>query len=561
MSLRQVLEDRALLLLLGIVLVGTGLRVGGFSEYWLNPDEGIYHALAAMPEWGDFWAEIAVNAHPPLFYLMLRGLTAVGGDPTLLRVPALVFGCLAIPAAFLALRRLDGPAAGLLAAGVVAAAPGLVVQSQLVRPYTMLVALLGFGLYFVLRYLESGRRNDWIACTAFLLAAVLTHYGAVVAQGALALVLLGGVWLGRVPKARLPGLAGALLPSGLAFVALYGLHLAPHFASDRAPLWLGLAGFRIAYAHLLHDDLLALWGGVVGVHHYVFGPRLGAVATLLFLVGLGTLSWRRLLGLPGLALAALGLAASLSVLERYPLGASRHSLYLAVVLVPCVAEGLHFLLLRRAREALVAGTLLVLLGVFPAPLRVVLGTPPLRITPEKITPAPVARRHAELVEAARDEASVIVLDKQTYFMLMPYLGMPYPREVRDAPGTVGERRVGRVAWGDSALLVSSAWNFTLDPRGLRSPTHLLSFLESSATSFPDLGLRERHDGLLLFGGWGAPLYAKLEALDRSLGEAACLEEFELEPGFGSARLDFAVCLEEGARAVHSQPPRDGVRIQ
>jgi hypothetical protein len=561
MSLRRVVKDRDLPLLLGIVLIGTGLRVGGFSAYWLNPDEGIYHALAAMPEWSGFWSEVAVNAHPPLFYLLLRGLTMLGDDPTLLRLPALVFGCLAIPAAFLALRRLSGPAAGFLAAGVVALAPGLVVQSQLVRPYTMLVALLGYGLYFLLRYLESGRRNDWIACSGFLLASVLTHYGAIVAQSALALALLGGVWLGRVPRARLPGLAGALLPSGLAFVALYSLHLAPHFASESAPLWLGLAGFRLAYAHLLHDDLLALWGGVVGVHHYLFGPRLGAVATLLFLVGIGALSWRRRFGLPGFVLAALVLAGSLSVFERYPLGASRHSLYLAVVLVPCVAEGLHFLLVRRAREAVLAGALLAVLCVFPAPLRAVLGTPPLRITPEKVTPTEVARRYADVVESARGEASVIVLDKQTYFMLMPYLAMPYPHEVRDAPETVGQRRAGRVAWGDSSLLVSSAWNFTLDPRNVRAPTHLMSFLESAAASFSDLDLRQRHDGLLLFGGWGAPLYGKLEALDRSLGEASCVGEIEMEPGFGSARLDFAVCLEQGARAARSRRTRDGLRIQ
>ncbi len=214
MWLRQVLKDRDLLLLLGIVLVGTGLRVGGLSAYWLNPDEGIYHALAAMPAWGDFWAEVAVNAHPPLFYLLLRGLTSVGDDPALLRLPALVFGCLAIPAAFLSLRRLFGPTAGLLAAAVAAVAPGLIVQSQLVRPYTMLVALLGYGLYFLLRYLEGGRRSHWIGCTGFLLAAVLTHYGAIVVLSALAAVLLAGALLGRVPSARWPGLVGALLPGG-----------------------------------------------------------------------------------------------------------------------------------------------------------------------------------------------------------------------------------------------------------------------------------------------------------------------------------------------------------
>jgi hypothetical protein len=562
MSLRKILEDRDLLLLLGIVLVGAGLRVGDFSTYWLNPDEGIYHALAATPEWSDFWAEVAVNAHPPLFYLTLRGLAAVGGDPEWLRLPALLFGCLAIPAAFLAVRPLLGPVAGLLAAAAVAVAPGLVVQSQLVRPYAMLVALLGFGLYFLLRYLEGGRRSDWVACTLLLLASVLTHYAAIMAEAALALTLLGGVLLGRVPRARLPSLAGALAPAGLAFVGLYSLHLAPNFLSDKAPLWLGGAGLSLAYPHLFHDSLLELWGGVVGVHHYLFGPRLGAVATLLFLIGLGSLSWRRAFGIPGFALAALLLAGGLSVLERYPFGASRHSLYLAVALVPCVAAGLHFLLVRRAREAVVAGALLLLLAVFPAPLRSLLGTPPLRITPEKVTPHEVARRYADLVASARGEKAVLVLDKQTYFMLMPYLDLPYPHEVRDAPETVGQRRAGLVPWGDASLLVSSAWNFNLDPHSVRAPTNLMGFLESAAGGFPDLGLRERHDGLLLFGGWGAPFYAKLEALDRGLGEEACFGDVEMARGFGSAPLDFAVCLEEGRRgAARSRPIGGGLRIQ
>jgi hypothetical protein len=74
----------------------------------------------------------------------------------------------------------------------------------------------------------------------------------------------------------------------------------------------------------------------------------------------------------------------------------------------------------------------------------------------------------------------------------------------------------------------------------RSEFHILGFLEFADRLFPDLALRERHDGLLLFGGWTTSNYRKLSALNR--GDVPCFADIVTERGFGSARLDLAVCL-------------------
>jgi Dolichyl-phosphate-mannose-protein mannosyltransferase len=523
---------------LGLVLLGAALRLQGLSDYWLNPDEGIYYAVAHLPAWPPFWAEIAANAHPPLFYLVLRGLGGLSPEPLLLRLPALVCGCLAIHAFALGTRRLAGPAAGLFAAAVAATAPGLVIQSQVIRPYTMQIALLAYGGWLLLRALDTGRQRDLAGAAGLLLAACLTHYGSIAIVLAMGATLAGAAALGRLPWRQLVWGGLALAPGVVAFAASYVLHI--HRVLE--PQWLG-PGFYSAYDPLLHHDLAGLWSGVVGVDHYVFGPRLGALATLLVLGGLGALLWRRRLVLPAVALGALGVAAVMSLAGRYPFGSSRHSLYLATVLVPSLAAGLDLLLVRRPARALAAAAALALLAAFPAPARYLVGTRTVHITPEKVLPARVLAAHAPLLEAASRDHRVLLMDKQTYFMLMPYLRVPYLREIRDSPDTLGEARVARVAWRDTQLVVSSAWVFALDDASWRAPTHILSFLRTVDAAYPDLELRHRRDGLLLFGGWNTPYYRALPALGRDLGgDPPCVSDFRARAGLGSARLDAASCL-------------------
>ena len=44
-----------------IAVVGLSVRVRGLEDWWINPDEGIYYALATSPSWSHFWEQVAAN--------------------------------------------------------------------------------------------------------------------------------------------------------------------------------------------------------------------------------------------------------------------------------------------------------------------------------------------------------------------------------------------------------------------------------------------------------------------------------------------------------------------
>lgn len=524
-----------------ILLVGTAIRLHGIGSHWLNPDEGGYYAVATLASGRTFWGvllgregEIWGNAHPPLFYLVLRALAPwAASHPLLLRLPSLVFGVLAIDATGRLTGRLAGSTAGLVAGALVALAPGLVIQSQVVRQYTMQLALLGYGAWLLLRYVDGGRARDAAVAGALLAAAVLTQFSSVVVLAAL------GGWIGwaavvrRLPPARTAACAAALAPAALAFAVLYVVQIVPLEGTALQE------GARVRFAHLMQADLAGEWSSLVGLLHYVFGPRLGALAGVLFVAGLLAAVRRRAAALLVLTLGALGLAGALAWLQRYPFGASRHSVYLAVFLVPCVAEGLRWLLARPLPRSVAVAAALAAIALFPGPVRSALRTPPLRIDLEKVAPLPVAERHVALLAAARRDGTVVVMDRQTYFTLAPAL------EPADALRFHGG--VARLSAAGGDVLVADTWVLSTSPRAAAAPDHLPGFLRAAARACPDLRLSERRDGLLLFAGWNVALFRSLPELDRERdADGPCFHDLRVGAGFGSARLDLACWLGNGA---------------
>ena len=93
--------------LLALVILGLVLRLQPALSYWINGDEGIYY-FAVHSGWQQFWQQVEGNAHPPLFYLLLRPIAALGSDPLWLRLPSILFSCLGIWGMYLLARNLGG---------------------------------------------------------------------------------------------------------------------------------------------------------------------------------------------------------------------------------------------------------------------------------------------------------------------------------------------------------------------------------------------------------------------------------------------------------------------
>lgn len=164
------------------------------------------------------------DAHPPLFYLLLWGWAgvwglhgaAVGGPPPgvewKLRSFALLWGLGVVALCFVLGRELGGLGLGLLAGGLAALHPGLVLKDTEARMYPMFTFLSLLGLYGMLH-----RRGAIWGPTG--LALLYTHY---LAPFGLLVQTLWGAWTwGRLGYLRAAALWAAYLPWLPVFWAQY----------------------------------------------------------------------------------------------------------------------------------------------------------------------------------------------------------------------------------------------------------------------------------------------------------------------------------------------------
>ena len=218
------------------MLLGLGLRVARLESQPLWWDEG-YSVWFATHPLGQMAALTAQDIHPPLYYALLRGWThLMGTGPVALRLLSVIFGALAIPAIYLAGRRLLNRRAALLAALLLAINPLHIYYSQEVRMYG-LVALLSVGIVAVV----GGWANCRFRISDFGFRITPCHQPRT--------VLAGPVTLSSAPYVLLATAAlytqyyAAFLPLGLTLYALW------RWRRDRPALWRWLAA-QVAVALL-----------------------------------------------------------------------------------------------------------------------------------------------------------------------------------------------------------------------------------------------------------------------------------------------------------------------
>lgn len=222
--------DRAVLAVLTIA--GLALRVPGIALQPLQWDEGWSIALGRLGV-GDALRLTALDVHPPLYYLALRGwLAAAGATPFALRALSALVGALAVPLAAAAARAWwpgDGGRrwVGWVAALATALSPPLVYYCGVGRMYApaavgVLAAAWGLAA-------RPGRRSMGVA-VAGAAGALLSFYYA-----GFALAGLGIAMLVARPRAwrRWAGWVGATAAVCAPWLA-YALPLLLHRMSDRS---------------------------------------------------------------------------------------------------------------------------------------------------------------------------------------------------------------------------------------------------------------------------------------------------------------------------------------
>jgi hypothetical protein len=532
---------------LAVVLVAAlPVRLVGFKTWWLNPDEGIYYSLVTRSTWSGFWSEVTANAHPPLYYLLLRFSGHLTWDFLWLRALSLVWGLLAVYAVWLAARELgglgrSGTVAGLVAALVVAFAPGLVALSQVMRPYTMQLALLAGALWLLLRHLRTDEVRPLAGYLCLLCLALLTHYSSVLALAVFgAVVALDGLERGW----RRPGwrrLAGVHVLPVLLLGALYVFHLGPLMSSELADE--ALDGWL---SHYMVGSPREAWLAVMGFQSLLGTAWIRGPLVVLTVVGVVVAAVRRerLALVLGLAAFTLGVAAAAT--GAYPLGSTRHSVWLVTFAAPLLGWLAGTLTSLSRRVAVPAVVALVVLFAAGDPVGRWLGRAGAPWAPtERVLRWDRLATMVDLLDPASGP-ELTVMSSQTFYILLPL----YPAE-REGATFSPDSSLFHFRLGERDVVVSRAWIFAATPGAEGGGRLLADVLRRADETFEEVDFERRPVPLLLVGGWRPPLVADLTELARERGFA--LERREV-PGLVAFLLDAVGYVEAVSEGDEGLPP-------
>lgn len=464
----------------GIVLGAFLLRLFAATGTYLNGDEAqiLQPPLQATPL--EAYRAALRFPYGPLGNLLLYVMTWFGFSELWFRLPSILAGALLPWAAYRWLAFRFDPAAGLVAAAILAFSPNLVLLSAEVRHYTIHALLLVLALDAFERS-RAPASLRWLRRSGLLLLlALLTMYMSVWFLAAMAIYAAVALLRDRAPARFFAEGAAWFLGFLLIAVAAYYTHLAALQGSQGEVLarevWLREFYFRPAE----QSALAFLRHGFLTLFGYTVPTRIAPALASVFLGGVALAAFGRAardrwaaasLILPLLTAAAAGLAGI------YPFGGTRHDFYLT----PWIAAGLGVALswLARRRVALLAA-----LGASAGIAAISASSPAALLAWYR--PAisqPRGDMDRLLAYLGRDTAHpVLVVDQEMHALVLAYVcGGRWPgySEVTADSRTheCGRWRiVVRQMWGESPeSLIAAYWQArSLQPETLRGPAYVLS---------------------------------------------------------------------------------------
>ncbi len=434
---------------LAIVAIGFGIRILAAQGRSLNGDEAVHFLLANLPRAGDVYKASLNNAHPPLFFLLLHFWIGLGTSEFFLRLLPVAFGGAFLWVAYRWVLILLGRPVGLMTLVLLSFSPALVALSGQLRDYSLLLLLMTSALAVFERAMERRSPLAMVASSVFLCLAILTHYSAFFV--ALALFVYGVVRFrtGRFP----PGLVRTWAACQAGFGALCLFLAGSHVADLRGSSLERLVMTRMLRAEYFQADQDRLFDFLLrqtaAVFRFLCGSAAaGAIACALAVVGLVILAMKRNSSALLLALPFL-FSAGASLMDIYPYGGTRHSVFLLVFASAAIGVTLSALSGGRLWAAFVLVAVLA-----PVSVSTVLRAPERH---------GAARMKAAIIEfrAAAPPGSLLFMDLETGRILDYYLERKAWTALRTGlqgfweSSAGGYRIVGSPFWNASEYLLGN----------------------------------------------------------------------------------------------------------
>lgn len=339
----------------GLALVAFGLRIYHLGSPPLLWDEGWSIGLSRLPL-SEIARITALDVHPPLYYLLLKGWLLLGSHEFVTRFLSVLAGVLTVPLTYHAGRVWRGRRVGFLTACYITIAPPLIYYSQITRMFALCVVFLVLATYGLLKFLDSrfGARGHtvWPSLALFVVGAAGALYSFYYAGFVVAALFVYAVI--AAPRRWKTTLAG--------FGAVAGLYLP--WVLYAAPAMLNRVGERTGFTFAIGRALRLAAEGFYGLV-FPYGVGWPAVAAVLLVAGVGALVGSRRLGrwalLPLLAIGATLFGAAVGAQAH--MFAARYTIVASPFVALALAGALGLLAGRRWLFAI--GMLLILATTAP----------------------------------------------------------------------------------------------------------------------------------------------------------------------------------------------------
>ncbi len=158
-----------------LLLVGFSIRLYNSAGPSLSFDELWSVYLTRLPFDEMLGLVSRLDVHPPLYYILLRGVTAIGTSEIIYRLSSTLFDLAALVPLYLLGRRLVGIRAAWIACGIFTISSLHVIYAQNVRMYTLQATLFLLSYALLWRLLNEERPPRWVY-PAYLLSSAPTLY-------------------------------------------------------------------------------------------------------------------------------------------------------------------------------------------------------------------------------------------------------------------------------------------------------------------------------------------------------------------------------------------------
>lgn len=360
------------LIVAGIILIGLAFRAKLLDAFFLDFDESMHFQVARQPTLSDAWRASREHTHPPLAFLVYHYWMKLGNSERMLRLPALLFSISALVLGFVWLKELLGPRPALVGLAFLTFSMPMVHLGALMRGYTLLLTFIFAALYLQERFLRTHSTIALAGSGCCLALAMLTHYSTAWLMLVLGLLVTFRVISGTLPRrAVVSWIVLQFVLLGIC-VAMYFGHIKQFINSnaktDLWDFWLYDSSYDPVTTHPVYLALMrtleyikylsgALWMLIAGL--VLFG------SLIMFRKGFQDTGSKWIaLERSMMVLLPLVVAMLLFHFRIYPVGHTRHSMWLIPFVVLGLAAATLPLLRRPGFGRVTVFTLVISLWIY-----------------------------------------------------------------------------------------------------------------------------------------------------------------------------------------------------